>query len=300
MIRTKTFTTYAFITLGILPAFAVAFLLHIYPVFQGIYTSLFRWSGLSQRKTFVALYNYGRLFSDAIVWQSLLHDLYIVFFKMLFTMFLALFLAGFLTLSMRKSGKFFQGVYFFPNMLSMSIVAIIFTFVYDPSIGILNNLLSGLGLDHLTRAWLGDHRTALPAVLFPTIWAAVGYQMLIITAGMSTIPDSYLEMAILEGAGKIRQFFTIILPLIRNVLKTCLSLIVINTLNQTFIFVRVMTRGGPNHGTEVLGTYMYFQAFDNFKFGYGTTVAMLNFLLALILTALVTRLMRRREEIEYA
>ena len=196
--------------------------------------------------------------------------------------------------------EFFQGVYFFPNMLSMSIVAIIFTFVYDPSIGILNNLLSGLGLDHLTRAWLGDHRTALPAVLFPTIWAAVGYQMLIITAGMSTIPDSYLEMAILEGAGKIRQFFTIILPLIRNVLKTCLSLIVINTLNQTFIFVRVMTRGGPNHGTEVLGTYMYFQAFDNFKFGYGTTVAMLNFLLALILTALVTRLMRRREEIEYA
>lgn len=298
--RTKTFSTYTFVILGILPAFAVAFVLHIYPVFQGVYTSLFRWSGLSQRKSFVGLYNYIRLFSDAIVWQSLLHDLYIVFFKMLFTMVLALFFAGFLNLSVRKSSRFFQGVFFFPNMLSMSIVAIIFTFVYSPSIGILNNLLKLAGLEHLTRAWLGDHRTALGAVLFPTIWAAVGYQMLIITAGMSTIPDSYLEMATLEGAGRIRQYFTIILPLMRNVIKTCLSLIVINTLNQTFIFVRVMTRGGPNHATEVLGTYMYFQAFDNFKFGYGTTVAMLNFLLALILTALLTRLMKRREEIEYA
>ena len=299
-LRTKQFTTYAFVALGILPAFTVAFILHIYPIFQGIYISLFRWSGLSQRKTFIGLSNYIRLFSDDIVWQALLHDLYIVFFKMLFTMTLALFFSGFLNLSLRKYSKFFQGVFFFPNMLAVPIVAIIFAFVYSPTFGILNSILRALGLEHLTRAWLGDHRTALPAVLFPTIWAAVGYQMLIISAGISTIPESYLEMAILEGVGRIRLFFTIILPLLRNVIKTCLSLMIINTLNETFIFVRVMTRGGPNYGTEVLGTYMYFQAFDNFKFGYGTTVAMMNFLLALVLTVLVTRLMRLREEIEYA
>ncbi len=285
--------------IGLGPALAISLFLHIFPVFQGIYISFFQWSGLSQRKLFTGLDNYVRLLSDQIVWQSLSHDLTIVVVKIILTMTLALLFSGMLFLGFRKGAKLFQGIIFFPNILSISIVAIIFQFIYNPSIGILNGLLRMAGLDRLTHAWIGDPSTALGSVIFATIWASVGYQMLIISAGMSNIPRSLLEMAEMEGAGKIRQFFTIVIPLMKNVLKTCLSLMVINTLNDTFVFIRILTRGGPNHGTEVLGTYMYFQAFDNFKFGYGTAVAILNFLLALILTAVLSRVLRQ-EAIEYA
>jgi N-acetylglucosamine transport system permease protein len=288
-----------FMAVGLAPALALAFLFHILPVFQGIYTSFFQWSGLSQRKSFIGFDNYARLLADQIVWQALLHDVTIVAVKIAATMTLALLFSGLLFLGFRKGAKLFQGIIFFPNVLSISIVAIIFQFIYNPSIGVLNSLLRLSGLDALTHAWVGDPATALPSVIFATVWASVGYQMLIISAGMSSIPRSMLEMAEMEGAGKVRQFFGIIVPLMRNVLATCLSLMVINTLNDTFVFIRILTNGGPNHGTEVLGTYMYFQAFENFKFGYGTAVAMLNFLLALVLTAVLSRLMKQ-EVIEYA
>jgi len=288
-----------FTVVGLVPALALAFLLHIFPVFQGIYTSLFQWSGLSQQKTFTGLDNYVRLISDQIVWQALQHDVTIIVLKTIATLTLALLFSGLLFLGFRRGAKLFQGIIFFPNMLSISIVAIIFEFIYNPSVGILNGLLRLAGLSQLTRAWVGDPGTALASVVFATVWASVGYQMLIISAGMSNIPSSLLEIAEMEGAGKIRQFFTIVIPLMKNVLKTCLTLIVINTLNDTFVFIRILTGGGPNHGTEVLGTYMYYEAFTNFRFGYGTAVATLNFLLALALTALLSRVMKQ-EAIEYA
>jgi len=288
-----------FILAGTIPTFFLAMVLHVIPVFQGIYTSFFRWSGLSQKKLFVGFDNYQRLIRDNIVWEALGNDLYIVCFKILFTMLLVLMFAGIMFLSFRKVSKVFQSLFFFPNILSVSIVAIVFTFVYNPKIGILNTLLNSFGLGQFTRAWLGNPATALNAVLFPTIWAAVGYQLVIIMAGIGSIPETYLEMATLEGAGRIRQYFSIVLPLISSVIKTSLSLMIINTMNQTFIFVKILTKGGPTHSTEVLGTYMYYQAFENFKFGYGTTVAVVNFLLALILTILVTILLRK-ETVEYA
>jgi len=288
-----------FVIAGMAPAVILSFWLHIYPVFQGLFISFFRWSGLSPKKTFAGLTNYRNLFTDPIVWTALGHDLYIVFFKSLITIVLALFFSILLFYSSRRRQKIFQGIFFFPNILSVAIVGIIFTFVYNPSIGILNTILNQVGLDNLAKPWLGDASTALNAVLFPTIWGAVGYQMLLISAGMASLPGVYFEVGLLEGASRLQEFFYVIFPLLRNVLKTCLSLLVINTLNETFIFIRVMTNGGPNHATEVLGTYMYYQAFENFKFGYGTTVAVVNFVVAMLLTFLVTKLLKK-EGLEYA
>ena len=288
-----------FVIAGMAPAVILSFWLHIYPVFQGLFISLFRWSGLSPKKTFAGLSNYSAIFSDPIVWTALGHDLYLVFFKSLFTISLALFFSVLLFFSSKRRQKLYQGIFFFPNILSVAIVGIIFTFVYNPSIGILNTLLNQIGLSQLARPWLGDPGAALNAVLFPSIWAAVGYQMLLISAGMASLPSVYFEVGLLEGASRFQEFIYIIFPLLRNILKTCLSLLVINTLNESFIFIRVMTNGGPNHATEVLGTYMYYQAFQNFKFGYGTTVAVVNFLVAMALTFLVTRLLKK-EGLEYA
>ncbi len=289
----------AFVIAGFTPAVVISFWLHIYPVFQGLFISLFSWSGLSPKKTFTGFSNYKVLFSDSVMWQALGHDLYFVFFKALLTMGLALLFSILLFHSSFRRKKFFQGVFFFPNILSVAIVGIVFIFVYNPSIGILNAVLSRAGLENWTRAWLGDPSTALNAVLFPSIWAAVGYQMLLINAGMASLPSVYFEVSILEGASRFQEFVYIIFPLLRNVLKTCLSLLIINTLNETFIFIRVLTNGGPNHATEVLGTYMYYQAFENFKFGYGTTVAVMNFALALVLTFVVSKLLKK-EGLEYA
>ncbi len=288
-----------FVIAGFAPAVIISFWLHIYPVFQGLFISLFSWSGLSPRKTFTGLANYRSLFTDAVMWQALGHDLYFVFFKALFTMGLALLFSIMLFPASLRRKKFFQGVFFFPNILSVAIVGIVFMFVYNPSIGILNSLLSRIGLENWTHPWLGEPSMALNAVLFPSIWSAVGYQMLLINAGMGALPNVYFEVSRLEGASRFQEFVHIVFPLLRNVLKTCLSLLIINTLNETFIFIRVLTNGGPNHATEVLGTYMYYQAFENFKFGYGTTVAVMNFALALVLTFVVSKLLKK-EGLEYA
>lgn len=289
----KTFFVWA----GLLPAVLLAGWLHIWPVLQGLYISMFRWSGLSAKRSFIGLDNFKRMLSDEIVWMSLGHDIYIVFFKAVFTILLALCFSGILYLSLPKTQKAFSGIFFFPNILSVAIVAIIFTFIYNPSIGLLNTLVEAVG--GTPRAWLGDYDTALPSILFPTIWGAVGYQMLLINAAMTSIPKVYSEVALLEGASKIQEFFKIVLPLIKGVLKTCLSLNIINTLNETFIFIRVMTNGGPNNRTQVLGSYMYYQAFENYKYGYATSVAVVNFLLAIALTLLVAKFLKH-EDMSYA
>lgn len=288
-----------FIILGLLPVAVLTFWLHILPVFQGLYLSLFRWSGLSAKRTFVGLANFRTLLDDKIVWMALGNDVFMVLFRLTLIMTLALIFAGILHFSSQRKQKIVQGILFFPNILSVAVVSIIFTFVYNPSIGGLNQILELIGLEEWTRAWLGDPRTAFPAVLFPTVWGAVGYQMLLLFAGMSAIPKVYTEVALLEGATRIQEFTLITLPLLRNVLKTCISLIIINTLNRTFIFIRVMTGGGPNNATQVLGNYMYYQGFVNFKFGYATSIAAINFVLALLLTLLVTRLLKK-ENLEYA
>ncbi|MCG8452904.1 MAG: sugar ABC transporter permease [Spirochaetales bacterium] len=288
-----------FIILGLVPAAALAFWLHILPVFQGLYLSLFRWSGLSPKRKFVGLANFRALANDSLVWKALGHDVYMVVFRLTAVIVLALLFAGILHFSSRRKQKIVQGLFFFPNVLSVAVVGIIFTFIYNPSIGALNAILTNLGLENLTQAWLGNPKTAFPAVLFPTVWGAVGYQMLLLFAGMSSIPKAYTEVALLEGATRIQEFFQVTLPLLRNVVKTCVSLVVINTLNRTFIFIRVMTKGGPNDATEVLGNYMFYQGFENFKFGYATSIAVINFTLALVLTFVVTRLLKK-ENLEYA
>ena len=288
-----------FIILGLSPALIISIWLHIYPVFHGLGISFFRWSGLSANKMFIGLKNYRQLLSDPIVWLALKHDLYIIFFKSLATMTMAMLVSMILFYSGVRWRRVFQGIFFFPNILSVAIVSILFSFIYNPSIGLLNALLELFGLEQFTRSWLGESSTALNAILFPTIWGAVGYQMLLISAGLNAIPRIYFEVGRLEGISALQNFIYIIFPLLRNVLKTCISLLIINTLNDTFIFIKVMTGGGPNNATQVLGTYMYYQAFENYRFGYGTTIAVANFILALVLTFVVTRLMKK-EDLDYA
>lgn len=288
----------AFVVLAILPAFALSFGFHIFPVFQGLYTSFFSWSGLSQRRSFVGLQNFERLFSDPIVLTAIGNDIYLLVVKVIITMGMALGIGGMLLLRFRRLEKPVQAVFFFPNLLSVAIVAIIFRFVFNPSIGILNGLLSAVGLESLAQPWLGRPGTALNAILFSALWASIGYQLLIVTAGTKQIPRTLLEAAYMDGAGNFTVFFRVVLPLMRGVIRTSLILMVINTLNETFVFIRIMTGGGPSHSTEVLGTYMYFQAFDNFRFGYGTAVASINFVLALVLALILTKVVRPAEQID--
>ena len=194
--------------------------------------------------------------------------------------------------------KFFSDCFLFPNVLSIVIITILWVFVYNPSFGILNPALEALGLNNWTRSWLGDSRTVKEALSVTMIWPGVGYQMLFYIAGIQAIPKSLYESAKIDGAGELRQFFKITLPLLAEILIISISLYIIQTFDGTFRYIWVMTKGGPNHSSEVLATWLYQKSFGDYNFGYGSSIGLLIFAVTLV-SALSARALLRKKSVQY-
>ena len=160
----------------------------------------------------------------------------------------------------------------------------------------MNSLLNGVGLDGLTHAWLGEGKTVLWAIVIAMIWQAVGYYMVMYMAGMDGVSPEIYEAADIDGASKFTQFFKITIPMIWGIIRVTIVFFITSTLNMSFLFVNVMTNGGPNGKSEVLLTYMYRQAFTNANFGYAMAVAVVVFLLAFILAILSNILTAKKDE----
>jgi N-acetylglucosamine transport system permease protein len=281
-----------FIATFIIPTLAFFSLFTIYPVIQGLYYSFFDWSGMSQNKTFIGFGNFKEMFHDPIIWRAIGNDYFLVMGKVIGIMILATFFAVALTRFGFKAAGFFRSIFFIPNVISVVVIGVLWNFIYNPQIGFLNGFLSLFTSEKVSITWLGFPNHTIWMLLPPAIWAGIGFYMILLIAAIQSIPVSYYEAASLEGAGEWNQFRNITIPLVWEQIKVSVLNIMMTTLNGSFVIVWIMTEGGPDNSTQVMGSYLYQMAFRQFHFGYGASIGFMILVLSLITTFVLQRMMR--------
>ena len=229
-----------FIGCSIIPAIILFVVFMVIPTINVFWMSLFKWGGLTSKKTFVGFDNFKILLEDQNFLSSFKNTLLILVVVTLITLVLAIIIAAVLSRENVKFKNFFRVIFYLPNILSVVVISAIFSAILDPNEGIINATLDFLSLESLKRMWLGDHEVVIWCIIFAMIWQAVGYYMVMYMSSMCSIPESLYEAAELEGASKITQFFKITLPLIWNVIRTTLTFFIISTINLSFLFVKVI------------------------------------------------------------
>nr|WP_244527764.1 sugar ABC transporter permease [Virgibacillus chiguensis] len=294
----KTRSRNLFIGLCVAPALILLIVFMFMPTFEVFRMSLYRWGGFSNTQQFVGLDNFKLLWNDMTFIRSFQNSIFLIVVVAIVTFSFAVFFAAILTKENVKGGNFFRIIFYIPNILSIVVIAGIFSAVYDPSSGLLNSILGIFSLENLQQMWLGDQKIVIYSLAAALIWQAIGYYMVMYMSSMAGIPPSFYEAASLEGASKIKQFTSITLPLVWNNIRTTLTFFIISTINLSFLLVKAMTGGGPDGSTEVFLSYMYDQAYGNSTFGYGMAIGVIVFLFSFLLAAIVSRI-TKRDVLEY-
>ncbi|MGO2558550.1 carbohydrate ABC transporter permease [Brachybacterium sp.] len=276
--------------LFLLPALLVYGAFALYPLARAAQFSLFEWKGFGP-STFVGLANYADLVGDADFRAAIGNALVLIVFYAVIPLVVGLVLAAVLRRGQVRGMGFFRTVIFLPQVIALVVVAVAWRQIYSPS-GLLNEGLRLVGLEVLTRGWLGDPGTALAAVGFIGTWVEMGLVMLLMLSGMSRIPAELFEAARLDGAGPVREFFAITLPAVRGEITVALVLTIIAAL-KTFDLVYLTTSGGPGNSTTVPSYEVYFRAFDLREVGSASAVAIVLTALIFVINVAVTRIGER-------
>ncbi|MDH2429047.1 sugar ABC transporter permease [Sphaerisporangium sp. TRM90804] len=279
----------------------------ISPYVQAFYISLTNWRGVSASPQFIGLENFTRLLDDDVFWAAVRHHGLLLLAMPLITIAIALFFAFLLNLGGGSKGgtmtgvrgsKFYRVVYFFPQVLAVAVVGVLFQAIYRPdSTGVLNGLLSMVGFKEPV-GWLINTDLALWSIMGVLVWQAVGFYVVLFSAGMSAIPRDVFEAAALDGAGRFRLFFSVTLPLIWDTIQVGWVYLGIAAFDA-FALVQVLSvdRGGPDNATTVLPLEIWRSAFTFSKFGYASAMGVALFFLTITFAALSLRV-TRRERIE--
>jgi len=265
----------------------------IIPFAQSLFFSATDWDGLSKDFNIIGLANYRKVFTDPAFSNALVHNfIWVVVFLLLPTT-LGLLLAMLMDKDLPGS-VLFKSIIYLPMIFSYVIAGMIWTFIYEPRLGILNLLLRFLGQDQLATAWLAKPKTALMAVIIAAAWQHTGLCMIIYLAGLKGVRIDLVEAAKIDGCNSRQLYWNIILPQLKNSTIIVVSLTIINSL-KSFDVVYIMTKGGPFRASEVLTTLMYREAFWNYRMGYGSAVANMLFFLTLILIVFYLRVLQKEE-----
>jgi raffinose/stachyose/melibiose transport system permease protein len=275
------------------PSLVIYTVVVVYPMVYSAYLSLFQWDGISPTKTFVGLANYVILFTqNDVFWIALRNNAIWLVFALVLPTSIGLGLALLLNTKFRGS-HIFRSIFYFPAVLSLAVVGLIWTWIYQPDLGLLNQVLGLAGLKSLQRNWLSDPQIALYPVIIAATWNAVGLPMLLYLAGLQTIPEELHEAAKVEGAGPVQRFIYVTFPLLRETTLIVLAITAINAL-KAYDIVYAMTNGGPANRTQLLSTWMYFLTYNYNQVGLGTAIAVILFSLTLIFAIPYIRFMTRK------
>ena len=278
---------------------AVPMLIYVFfaliPILYNIYISLFDTNLLTPGK-FVGLKNYARLLKDTTFLRALRNNIFLVIGSLAAHMGLGLFFANAIFQKV-KGSKFFQSVFFLPSVICGVAVGLIWTFVYHGNYGLLNAFLKLIGQGDLQQVWLSNKNLALICIIVVVMWQWVGYHVVIQLAAMRNIPQELYEATQLDGASEWQQFKNITVPLIRPILKVDAVLIITGALKY-YDLVAVMTNGGPNHATEVMSTYMYYEAFNVLKFGYSSAIGVVLLILCMSAVMLTNKVFKTENYME--
>lgn len=283
-----------FIAICTLPALILTILLMLLPMVNAVYLSFTNSTALSVGfdSEFVFLENYKYMLQDKDFILALVNTLKLMAVIPAVTIFFSLVLAFILTQGRLREKKFYRTVFFFPSILSMTVVGIIWSFVFNPTKGILNHVLELMRMDAFKHAWLGESKTALWCIGAALIWQATGYYMVMHVASIDGISADVYEAAAIDGASSSQQFFQITIPLLKRSIGTTYVLSLSGTINLSFTLSNVMTGGGPNGASSVLLQYMYTQGMRNANFGYAMAIAMFTLALAIVLAVISQKLTR--------
>lgn len=279
-------TPYLFIA----PAFILYAAFMLYPLARSVHLSLFSWDGLTLA-SFVGFGNYTELFTDDRLRAAFGHALAFIIFYAVIPCGIGLVLAAVLTRSKARGLSLFRTLVFLPQVIAMVVVSVAFKQIYAPD-GLLNSALRSIGLESLTRAWLGDYVFSLPAVGLIGSWVSTGLVTVLLLAGMAKIPTELFEAARLDGAGAVREFIFIIVPSVRAELTVALTLTIVASL-KTFDLIYMTTAGGPGSSTTVPSYEVYRRAFETGQVGSAAAIGVTLSIIIFLITLAVNRISER-------
>ena len=279
-----------FICISVLPAVILTLMFTIWPTVQALYLSFTNATSLGLNNKFVGLDNYIYMFHDKSFIQALKNTAKLMAVVPVITIFCSLVLAFVLNQSKLKERVLYRTIFYFPNIVSLTVVGIIWSFVFHPNVGIINKILGAVGLESLQRSWLGDSKTALWCIAFTLLWQAAGYYMVMHIAAMDGISPEIYESATLDGASAWRKLISITMPLMKDIIGITFVLALSGTINLSFVLSQVMTGGGPNGASSVLLQYMYTQGFVNGNFGYAMAITVFTLAISVALSMLSRKL----------
>ena len=272
-----TITDYFFL----LPAFIIYTTVVIGPTLYSAYLSLFKWNGAGP-KEFVGLKNYKILFTlDKVFWLSVKNNLTWIVLTLVITMAIAL---GFALIFNQnfKGRTFFRSYFYFPYTLSLIMIAIVWRKIYDPSGGFLNEFLRAVNLGDFTSTWTADPNIALYCVFAAAAWQGIGQPMILFLTGLQTVSKEVVEAAKIDGAGKIRLFTSILVPLMKETFVIVIATLIIASM-KVYDIILGLTGGGPANSTQTLATYMRTQTYVWGHFGIGTAISIVMLFLMLLI-----------------
>ncbi|MBI3962309.1 MAG: sugar ABC transporter permease [Deinococcus sp.] len=279
----------------LLPVALIFGLFNIYPALYSVFLSFFRWDGFNLQREFVGLDNYRTLVHSGAFWHSVLVTFYYASGATLLSLVLGLALAT--ALNSNLAGRtIYRTLYFLPVVTPMVAAGVVWQRLFDPTHGVINGALSWLGVTGPN--WLSDPAWAMPALILVGTWRRAGFNLVVYLAALQAVPRIYYEAARLDGASAWALFRFITVPLVA---PASLFLAITSLIDgfQMLDLVFVMTNGGPLDATNVLGFYLYQNAFRFFKLGYASAVAYAIFALIFLVTLVQWRLVGRRAEVAY-
>lgn len=277
-----------FIALCVAPATILFFIFMVMPTFNVFRMSLFERGAYSPTETFVGLNNFKVLFKDVKFITSMQNTILLIVTVTIITFFFAIVFAAILTREKIRGQNFFRIVFYIPNILSVVVIAGIFSAIYKPDNGMLNSIFSLFAGREIMVLWK-DQPMVIVSVIIAMVWQAIGYYMVMYMASMSAVPVDLYESASLDGAGRLNQFFEITLPLIWTNIRTTLTFFIISTINMAFLFVKAMVAKGM---ADVGLSFMYAQK-DEGLYGYAMAAGVIIFLFSFTLSAVVNQATKR-------
>ena len=273
------------------PSLAILLVFIVFPIFQSFWYSLHNWRIGADVQEWVGIANYQQLFADELFWNALRVTLIFSVVSVVAQMVLGYWAAAAL-LRDTWFNKIVRSIFFFPTIVALATIGLVWRFLLDPSIGLVGGLTAAIGAEPIP--WLQDPALALPTVIFVSVWKNLGFTMVILLAGLTGVPAHLYEAAKIDGANERQLTWHVTLPSIRPTLLFTTMILTINSL-QVFDLVYVMTNGGPLFATDTLVTMMFREGFTNFDIGYASAIAWVLFALIMILSALQLRLFRYRD-----
>lgn len=278
-----------------LPSIVGMIVFSLLPIVISIVVSLTDWNGLDKLNAqtlgerLCGLENYGAILRSVEFWNVLGHTVYYIVLYIPLVLVMSLFIASILNRNMRGIGVF-RVLYYIPVLTSWVAASLIWKWVLSPQYGVINQLLGYLGVRG--PEWLTDKFWAMPAIVLASVWKDMGFYGLFLLSGLKAIDTGYYEAAQMDGAGKVRQFFSITLPLLTPSMFFCVIMALINAF-QLFPQVQIMTEGGPNGATQVMVERIYTYGFKYFRMGYAAAYSWLLFVIIFVLTMVQMKLQKR-------